>query len=67
MVSTTQAVFSKEINGLGEISIRPMQLNSDIDTLYSWVSKPYAKYWGMLTQTKEEVYKVYISKSKDTL
>ncbi|TCI90378.1 GNAT family N-acetyltransferase [Tenacibaculum sp. M341] len=59
MISTTKTVFSRNIEGLGEISIRPIHLASDIETLYSWVTKPYAKYWGMLDQTKEEVKAAY--------
>ncbi len=59
MISTSEAVFKKEIIGLGEISIRPIELKNDINTLYSWVKKPYAKYWGMLEQSKEEAFKAY--------
>lgn len=59
MISTNQIVFSREIEGIGSISIRPIQLDSDIDTLFSWVTKPYAKYWGMLGQTIDEVKQSY--------
>ncbi len=52
-------IFSKEIKGLGTISLRSFDLDKDIDILYSWVTKPYAKYWGMLEQSKDEVYKGY--------
>lgn len=59
MISTNQIVFSREIGGIGTMSIRPIQLDSDIDTLFSWVTKPYAKYWGMLEQTRDEVKQSY--------
>lgn len=59
MVSTNQAIFSKEIEGLGVFEIRPIQLETDIETVYNWVSKPYAKYWGMNEQSLEEVHKAY--------
>ncbi|CAL2077816.1 GNAT family N-acetyltransferase [Tenacibaculum sp. 190524A05c] len=59
MISTNQIVFSREIEGIGTMSIRPIQLDSDIDTLFSWVTKPYAKYWGMLGQTRDEVKQSY--------
>lgn len=55
MISTTTTIFSKEIEGLGMISIRPFDIENDIDLLYSWVTKPYAKYWGMLDLSKEQV------------
>lgn len=59
MISTNQIVFSREIEGIGTMSIRPIQLDSDIDKLFSWVTKPYAKYWGMLGQTRDEVKQSY--------
>ncbi|CAL2085031.1 GNAT family N-acetyltransferase [Tenacibaculum sp. 190524A05c] len=59
MISTNRIVFSREIEGIGTMSIRPIQLDSDIDTLFSWVTKPYAKYWGMLGQTRDEVKQSY--------
>ncbi|WP_273693698.1 GNAT family N-acetyltransferase [Tenacibaculum sp.] len=55
MVQTHQKVFSKEIKGLGVISIRPFQLETDTPMLHSWVTQPYAKYWGMLNKSLEEV------------
>ncbi|CAM1371234.1 Acetyltransferase [Tenacibaculum sediminilitoris] len=59
MVQTFQKVFSKEITGLGVISIRPFQLETDTPMLHSWVTKPYAKYWGMLEKSVEEVRAEY--------
>lgn len=54
-----QQIFKKEINGLGTFVLRPLKLETDIDTIYEWVTKPYAKYWGMLSATKEDVYNAY--------
>ncbi|AZJ34339.1 GNAT family N-acetyltransferase [Tenacibaculum singaporense] len=59
MVQTYQTVFSKKITGLGIISIRPFQLETDTLMLHSWVTKPYAKYWGMLEKSLEEVRAEY--------
>ncbi len=59
MMFTTETIFKKAIVGLGEISLRPINLDKDIDVLYRWVKQPYAKYWGMLNQTKEEVLNAY--------
>ncbi|WP_440120488.1 GNAT family N-acetyltransferase [Tenacibaculum sp. Ill] len=59
MVQTHQKVFSKDITGLGEISIRPFQLETDTPMLHSWVTQPYAKYWGMLEKSLEEVRAEY--------
>ncbi len=65
MISTNQKVFKKEIKGLGVISIRPIQLKEEIDLLYDWVTQPYAKYWGMLKLSKEEVYNSYLEIEKN--
>ncbi len=59
-----ESFFSKNIYGIGEISIRPIQLDKDIEFLYTWVTKPYAKFWGMLDQSKDEVYKEYAALEK---
>ncbi|CAM1344983.1 GNAT family N-acetyltransferase [Tenacibaculum amylolyticum] len=59
MVSTHQEVFRREISGLGEMSIRPIHLDTDIELLHNWVTQPYAKYWGMLEQTQKEVKAAY--------
>ncbi|MGG6229830.1 GNAT family N-acetyltransferase [Tenacibaculum sp. SDUM215027] len=59
MVQTHQKVFSKEIRGLGVISIRPFQLEADTPMLHGWVTQSYAKYWGMLNKSLEEVHAEY--------
>lgn len=59
MVQTYQTVFSKKITGLGIISIRPFQLEIDTPMLHSWVTQSYAKYWGMLEKSLEEVRAEY--------
>lgn len=59
MVQTNQEVFSKEITGLGVISIRPFQVDADTPMLHTWVTQPYAKYWGMLDKSLEEVRAEY--------
>ncbi|WP_051263700.1 GNAT family N-acetyltransferase [Tenacibaculum ovolyticum] len=59
MVEVNQEVFSKKIDGLGTVSIRPFQIDTDISMLHSWVTQPYAKYWGMLDKSLEEVQTEY--------
>lgn len=54
-----QHIFSKEIKGIGSILLRPLNINEDIDILYNWVKQPYAKYWGMLDYTREQVFNSY--------
>lgn len=54
-----QQLFSKKIPGIGTISIRPIQLKKDITTVFKWITQPYAKYWGMLEFTQDELYEAY--------
>ena len=58
-VNIEQHIFSKEIFSLGDITLRPIYLEKDLDMLYDWVTKPYAKYWGMLDHSKEAVLEAY--------
>lgn len=52
-------VFSKTIEDLGEISLRFLNLEKDIETIYNWVIRPYATYWGMQEYTFAEVKLAY--------
>ncbi len=60
-ITKTEVLFSKSCKDLGEIQIRPFDLENDILKLYAWVTRPYAKYWGMqgytLAQFEEEYKK----------
>ncbi|WP_128755324.1 GNAT family N-acetyltransferase [Aquimarina sediminis] len=57
ILSTT--VFSKTIKSLGDIQLRFFDLEKDVQTIYDWVTKPYATYWGMQEYTLEEVKIAY--------
>ncbi|WP_202945878.1 GNAT family N-acetyltransferase [Aquimarina agarivorans] len=60
-------VYSKIIDGFGEIQLRELDLEKDALLLHGWVTMPYAHYWGMQKSTIEEVYKEYeaLSQSAD--
>jgi siderophore synthetase component len=40
-------VYSKVIRGLGVIELHPIEIEKHLAVIYDWVTKPYAKYWGM--------------------
>jgi hypothetical protein len=48
-------IFSKTIKGLGDIHLRFLDIEKDTKTIYDWVTRPYAMYWGMQEYTLEEV------------
>ncbi|WP_062052639.1 GNAT family N-acetyltransferase [Aquimarina longa] len=52
-------IFYKTIKGLGDISLRLLDIENDIEIIHNWVTKPYATYWGMQDHTLEEVKQAY--------
>ncbi|TSE10388.1 MULTISPECIES: GNAT family N-acetyltransferase [Aquimarina] len=51
----SKPIFSKTIHGLGDIHLRFLDLENDIETVHDWVTRPYASYWGMQEYPLEEV------------
>ncbi|WP_298310041.1 GNAT family N-acetyltransferase [uncultured Aquimarina sp.] len=52
-------VFSRTIENFGTIHLRHLDFDSDITTIHKWVTKEYARYWGMLDSLLEEVQSEY--------
>ncbi|WP_344929673.1 GNAT family N-acetyltransferase [Aquimarina addita] len=52
-------VFSKTIQNFGTIELRHLDIEKDIHTIYEWVSKPYASFWGMLDKPLEAIKSEY--------
>ncbi|WP_371404377.1 acetyltransferase [Kribbella sp. NBC_00662] len=46
--------------GLGTFSLRPFDLTEDVTTLHSWVTQPYARYWGLLDASVADVHAEYL-------
>lgn len=40
---------------IGLLSVRPFNLENDIETLFAWTSQPYARYWGYVDSTIDEL------------
>ncbi|MBP2831639.1 GNAT family N-acetyltransferase [Aquimarina sp. U1-2] len=53
--------FSKVVKDFGQIKLRHFDMDSDIQVIYPWVTKPYAKYWGMTSMSLEEIRSEYIA------
>ncbi len=47
------------VEGLGEISIDTLNIETDIELIHQWVSQDRAKYWGMSDYEKKDVELVY--------
>jgi len=40
-------LFSRQLAGMGEFSLYPLQVPQDMPLLHDWVGRDYAHYWGM--------------------
>ncbi|MFA0964117.1 GNAT family N-acetyltransferase [Roseivirga sp. BDSF3-8] len=56
---TREAIYRKNLPGIGELSIRPFVVKDDAKNLHRWVNEPYARYWGMQGQTLSQVQEAY--------
>ncbi|GAA4275771.1 GNAT family N-acetyltransferase [Aquimarina mytili] len=65
-ITKIDILFSKYCEGLGELQIRDFNCKEDSEKIHHWVTKPYAKYWGMqessITEFEEEYRKIVDSK-----
>jgi hypothetical protein len=52
--------FRRFFAGVGTLSLRPFDLTEDVSTLHGWVTQPYARYWGLLTASVEDVHAEYL-------
>lgn len=52
-------LFSKNYAGLGEVSLRPLDLGHDVAMIHDWVTQDYAVFWGMQDFTLEDVKEEY--------
>jgi hypothetical protein len=54
-----QPSFRRFSAGIGTLTIRPLDLSRDLTTIHSWVSRPYAQYWGLVGASLEDVRTEY--------
>jgi putrescine N-hydroxylase len=52
--------FVKQIPGLGDFHLRSLQVPGDIPLIHDWVTRDYAKYWGMQGKSIKEVEAAYV-------
>jgi hypothetical protein len=52
--------YRRFVAGLGTLSLRPFDLAEDVTTLHSWVTQPYARYWGLLDASVADVHAEYL-------
>lgn len=52
-------LFFLQDKNIGQLSLRSFDLNNDSELLHSWVSLPYAEFWGLKDATPAEVKENY--------
>ncbi|WP_433161102.1 GNAT family N-acetyltransferase [Kribbella sp. CA-247076] len=55
-----EPLYRRFFAGIGTLSLRPFDLTEDVPTLHSWVTQPYARYWGLLEASVEDVHAEYL-------
>ncbi|MEU8224492.1 GNAT family N-acetyltransferase [Kribbella sp. NPDC048915] len=55
-----EPTYRRFVPGLGTLSLRPFDLTEDVTTLHSWVTRPYARYWGLLDASVADVHAEYL-------
>ena len=56
---TRALTYRRFFAGIGTLSLRPFDLTEDVPTLHSWVTQPYARYWGLLNSAPADVHAEY--------
>lgn len=52
--------FSKYVSNTGRFHLRPLIIPEDIPLVHSWVTLPYARFWGMEGFTEQQVETGYL-------
>jgi len=51
--------FRREWPDIGTLALRPLDIARDIETVFDWVSRDYARFWGMNGDSREQVADFY--------
>lgn len=55
---TTSSLFSRATR-LGRVTLEPVDVDRDAETLHAWVTHPRSVYWGMQSASLDEVREAY--------
>jgi len=55
-----EPLFLKHVPCLGDIHLRHLRMPADIPLIHDWVTREYAKYWGMQGSSIKEVEVAYV-------
>ncbi|MEU1887833.1 GNAT family N-acetyltransferase [Micromonospora rifamycinica] len=49
----------RPVEGFGEISIRPVEPDRDVEVIHDWVTRERSRFWGMRDASRERVHEIY--------
>lgn len=52
-------IFTRQARDYGCFAVRQFDLESDVSLVHDWVSRPYARFWGLVGASVEEVRESY--------
>lgn len=52
-------LLQTERPGIGPIVLRPFDLAQDIARVHDWVNRPYARFWGLMGKSLDEIAAIY--------
>lgn len=55
----TETAYRAEVQGLGTLTLHPLDPARDAELLHGWVTQPRARFWMMQDRTVEEVREIY--------
>lgn len=58
-MSNRPILFQKQIPHLGTLALTQLQIPDDIPVVHDWVTREYARYWGMRDRSVAEVEAAY--------
>lgn len=54
-----RVVFGRVVKGFGEVQLRPVDPEGDLDLIHGWVSQERARFWGMRDAGRDRVAEIY--------
>ncbi|WFE66044.1 GNAT family N-acetyltransferase [Micromonospora sp. WMMD714] len=49
----------RPVEDFGEVSIRPVEPDRDVEVIHDWVTRERSRFWGMRDASRERVHEIY--------
>lgn len=58
-ITTPQASFTRAVAGVGHFQLYPLHIPDHASVVHDWVTRDYARYWGMQNASVDDVASFY--------